>query len=304
MSFVLGLFSITPARSALAVGVQAAFISVCFGADPSFRMPEYPDAEPPAARSPAEVERLLTKAEAAKPQAAEGTADAKLRVVLVAGEKDHGKGEHDYPAWQEVWGRLLVEAPETVVDSAWEFPSAEQIENADVLIFYQRGRWDAERAAAIDPFLARGGGLVYIHWAVDGRGGQEEFAKRIGLASLGGSIKFRHGELDVDFGPGREHPIARNLDKLHWVDESYWQLTGDPSRINLLGTGIEDGKPQPLFWTVEHGRGRVFVSIPGHYMWTFDDPAFRTILLRGIAWAGRRDVDRFNRLVMLDARVE
>ena len=57
-----------------------------------------------------------------------------------------------------------------------------------MLVFFQRGRWNDERAAAIDPFLARGGGAVYIHWAVDGQGGQEEFAKRIGLASLGGSI--------------------------------------------------------------------------------------------------------------------
>src|SRR5437773_364727 len=24
-----------------------------------------------------------------------------VRIVLVAGKKDHGKGEHDYPAWQK-----------------------------------------------------------------------------------------------------------------------------------------------------------------------------------------------------------
>jgi type 1 glutamine amidotransferase len=129
-------------------------------------------------------------------------------------------------------------------------------------------------------------------------------AKRIGLAALGGGIKFRHGPLDIDFSPGADHPIARNFDKVHWVDESYWQLTGDPKEINVLATGVEEGEPRPLFWTVERGRGRVFVSIPGHYMWTFDDPAFRTLLLRGIAWAGRRDVDRFNDVVTLDARME
>ena len=28
----------------------------------------------------------------------------------------------------------------------------------------------------------------------------------------------------------------------------------------------------------------MFVSIPGHYSWTFDDPLFRVLLLRGIAW--------------------
>ena len=149
-----------------------------------------------------------------------------------------------------------------------------------------------------------GGGVVYIHWAVDGRGQQDEMAKRIGLSALGGSIKYRHGPLKIDFSPGAGHPIARNFDTIHWIDESYWSLSGDPQRINLLGTSAEDGQPQSQFWTLEHGRGRVFVSIPGHYSWTFDDPVFRTLLLRGIAWAGHRDVDRFNEIVTVEARVQ
>src|SRR5947209_7558111 len=33
-----------------------------------------------------------------------------LRVLLVAGKKDHGPGEHDYPAWQKAWTRLLARA--------------------------------------------------------------------------------------------------------------------------------------------------------------------------------------------------
>jgi type 1 glutamine amidotransferase len=274
----------------------------CWGEE-SFRMPEYPDAPaPPPLRTRAEVDRLLAGADEAAATA--DRAAPPLRVVLVSGPKYHKKGEHDYPAWVKVWSRLMARAPHTQVDTAYEFPSAAQIENADVLVFFQRGRWDDERAAAIDPFLARGGGAVYVHWAVDGRGGQEEFAKRIGLASLGGSIRYRHGPMNIDLSPGSDHPIARNLDKVDLVDEAYWKLTGDPSELDLIGTSTEDGEPQPTFWTVERGRGRVFVSIPGHYSWTFDDPVFRALLLRGIAWTARRDVDRFNELVTLDARVD
>lgn len=40
-----------------------------------------------------------------------------------------------------------------------------------------------------------------------------------------------------------------------------------------------------MIWTRQAGKGRVFASIPGHYTWTLNDPVFRTILLRGIAWA-------------------
>jgi type 1 glutamine amidotransferase len=272
-------------------------------AESAFRMPVYPDSPAaPAPRTTQEVARLLEGSDA---NAADQERDQPpLKIVLVAGPKDHGQGEHDYPAWQKVWSRLLAEHAQTMVDTAWEFPTPEQVEAASVLVFYQRGQWDDERAAAIDPFLARGGGLVYIHWAVDGRGQQDAMASRIGLAALGGQIRFRHGELHIDFAPGAAHPIARNFDRIRWIDESYWQLSGDPGSIRVLGTSEEDGEPRPQFWTVERGRGRVFVSIPGHYMWTFDDPAFRTLLLRGIAWAGHRPLDRFNELVTKDARVK
>jgi type 1 glutamine amidotransferase len=276
---------------------------VSLGEEQSYRMPQYAESEPPPPRTRDEVAKLLAGAASDKPTSDE-TARSPMQIVLVAGPKDHGKGEHDYPAWQKVWSRLLAEAPETKVDTAWEFPSSEQIDCADVLVFYQRGRWDAERAAAIDPFLARGGGLVYIHWAVDGRGQQEEMAKRIGLSALGGNIRYRHGELKIDFSSGAGHPIARNFNSVRWLDESYWSLSGDPKQIKLLGTSTEDGKPQPQFWTIERGRGRVFVSIPGHFAWTFDDPTFRTLILRGIAWAGHRNVDRFNKLVTMDARMK
>jgi type 1 glutamine amidotransferase len=283
--------------------IAASCTCVSLAQEQSFRMPEYAEDNPPPPRTRQEVAQLIAGADKSQ-SAAEESTDKPLRVVLVAGPKDHGKGEHDYPAWQESWSRLLAEAPATTVDTAWEFPSPLQIDGADVLVFYQRGRWDDDRAAAIDPFLARGGGLVYIHWAVDGRGQQDEMAKRIGLSALGGGIRYRHGELTIDFSPGANHPIARNFSNIRWVDESYWALSGDPSSINLLGTSVEDGQPQPQFWTIERGRGRVFVSIPGHYSWTFDDPTFRALLMRGIAWAGHRSVDRFNELVTLDARVE
>jgi type 1 glutamine amidotransferase len=266
-------------------------------------MPVYANGEAPAPRSREEVAKLLSGA-SKDTASGDETSQRELKITLVAGPKDHGKGEHDYPAWQKVWSRLLAEAPKTAVDTAWEFPSAEQFDRSDVIVFYQRGAWTNDRAAAIDPFLARGGGLVYIHWAIDGRGEQDEMAKRIGLSALGGSIKFRHGELKIDFSPGAGHPIARNFDTIRWFDESYWALSGDPKTIKLLGTSVEDNKPQPQFWTIERSKGRVFVSVPGHFAWTFDDPMFRALLLRGIAWAGHREVDRFNKLVTLDARVE
>ena len=148
-------------------------------------------------------------------------------MVLVAGKKDHGPGEHDYPAWQKAWAELFKLADKVDVVTAWEWPERDEFQKADVMVFFQHGDWDAQRAADIDAFLERGGGLVYIHWAVDGRDNAAGFAKRIGLASVGGKIKFRHGPLDLEFTKEAKHPIARNFDRLKLVDESYWMLTGD-----------------------------------------------------------------------------
>jgi type 1 glutamine amidotransferase len=114
---------------------------------------------------------------------------------------------------------------------------------------------------------------------------------------------FRHGPLDLSFEKEAAHPVTRNFDKLKLVDESYWNLKGDLPKVRVLGSGMEDKKPQPLFWSVDHGKGRVFVSIPGHFSWTVDDPLFRVLLLRGIAWAAKEPVDRFNDLVWPGADV-
>jgi type 1 glutamine amidotransferase len=39
-------------------------------------------------------------------------------------------------------------------------------------------------------------------------------------------------------------------------------------------------------------------STLGHFDWTFDDPFFRTILLRGIAWAAGDSPYRFDPLIL------
>jgi type 1 glutamine amidotransferase len=96
---------------------------------------------------------------------------------------------------------------------------------------------------------------------------------------------------------------VRNFDRIQLYDESYWKLTGDPGDVTLLATSVEEGNATPQMWTRDVGKGRVFVSIPGHYSWTFDDPLFRILLLRGIAWTANEPVDRFNELVPIGARM-
>ena len=252
---------------------------------PPPQMPRDHPGPRPKPRTLAEVNAAL----AGGPQPPEKTRP--IHILMVAGAKDHGIGEHDYPAFQNAWSELLSAANDTQVSTASEWPSAEQFKQADVVVFFQHGDWNDRRATDIDAYLKRGGGLVYIHWAIDGQKGGREFAKRIGLAALG-LVGFRHGEETLAFNLAAKHPITRNFETLKLFDETYWKMAGSLPA---------DGQPQPQMWTREQDKGRVFVSIPGHFSWTFDDPLFRILLLRGIAWTAREPVDRFDDLVLVGA---
>ena len=129
-----------------------------------------------------------------------------LHLVLVAGAKDHGPGEHDYPAWLRAWTVLLESAENVTVTTAMDWPDPETFATADGIVFYQKGDWNEQRAADIDAFLQRGGGVSYIHYAVDGGTDPAGFADRIGLAWKGGGSQFRHGPLELIFDD--QHPIA------------------------------------------------------------------------------------------------
>jgi hypothetical protein len=228
----------------------------------------------------------------------------KLTVVLSAGpSRDHGPGEHDYPLWQRRWARLLRAADGVTVRTVTGWPGPKDFERADVIVLYSHNPgWSAAHAPELDDFLKRGGGLVVIHWAVSGLADVQAYSDRIGLAAKDQATRYRHGPLELDF-TGTRHPIVRNLGKLRLIDESYWGLVGDPARVQVLTGSREEGRLRPQVWVREHGKGRVFVSIPGHYTWTFDDPLFRVLLLRGIAWAAHEPVDRFNELATIGARV-
>lgn len=225
-----------------------------------------------------------------------------LRLLLCIDSKDHGVDEHDYPLWQHRWSKLLALADNVTVTTAQVFPTREQFAAADVLVSYSRNSgWNAERAKLLDEFQQRGGGVVLLHWAMEGGKEAKAYAERVGLAT--GLSKYRHGEMELNF-TGPEHPITRGFTKLKLIDETYWAFHGNETLLRVLARATEEGAPQTQLWAFEQGKGRVFGSIPGHYMWTFDDPLYRVLVLRGIAWAARdADVDRLLELALIGARV-
>jgi putative heme-binding domain-containing protein len=241
----------------------------------------------PAARKEAEIAKIL--AGAPNPP----LATRPLNLVLVSGKKDHGLGEHDYPRWREVWSRLFTLAEKTMMSLAETWPSAEQWKSADAVVFYRRGDWSPRQEEEFDAFLKRGGGATFIHWSLEAGDAAPDLAHRLGLASNRKQTKYRHGPIQLVFEG--EHAISRNFAAVDFTDEIYWNLvSSEKTAVKPLATS--EGHPQA--WTQEpSGGGRIFVTLGGHYSWNFDDPLFRILVLRGMAWSVKEPVDRFNNLI-------
>ncbi len=300
-------------------------ISLC----PALSVNSVRGAVPPPPRDIQEVRAILAQA---PPSAGELRP---LTVVLAANRKDHGPHEHDYPRWMERWNVLLggreagpapvnlygpaadlsqgppPGAAKVKVEIAKDWPSAEQFAQADLVVVFigTGGFWNEARLQVVKALLDRGGGFVAVHSAVIAEPPTARpLAELIGLAWESGYTLFRHGPVDLKI-VAPEHPICKGLPhQIHFEDETYWPLVGDASRINLLATADEKAKdsdqmrPQPMFWTLTVGKGRIYSCVLGHYTWTFDDPYFRILLLRGMAWAAGESPYRFDPLVLCGAR--
>ena len=251
---------------------------------------------PPSLRSRRDVEAVIAKGEKADPQKLKP-----LRVLLVAGPKDHGPGEHDYPLWQKEWAPLLKKSPRVDVSTAFGVPKPEQWESADLAVFYCWGPqfWSDKTGIYehLDKFLARGGGVVLLHSATIAEKDPKAMADHLGLC-YAPMIKFRHGPLDLKAAPGQaEHPVLRGFGTVHHVDESYWPHV-EAGQVQMLATTPEEGQERPMAWAGQRGGGRIFGTLLGHYTWTFDDPMGRLLILRGMAWAAGQPAGRFDALAL------
>ena len=295
----------------------AAVCSLAFWCSGQVSAAEKPEAPEPRSRS--EIEAVLAKAAGTRPSGE----IRHLNIVLVADEKDHGENEHDYPLWQERWKTLLaggqgpvnlygpadsnskdVRGGENVtVTTAKGWPNKEQLASADVIVAFCYIKWDDEKLSQLAEYLKRGGGFVPVHSATWTRPAPSERLAK--LTGCGGFTLYRHGPLKLTF-TGENDPICLGLpETIEFFDESYWPLTPDANdkQMKVLAVSEErisrtsgEKRPQPMFWTYRYGQGRIFGCVPGHYMWTFDDPYFRLLLLRGMAWSAGEWPCRFDSL--------
>ncbi|MFC5456513.1 PVC-type heme-binding CxxCH protein [Prosthecobacter fluviatilis] len=237
-----------------------------------------------------------------------------LRVFIRSGPKSHGPGAHDHPAFLRDWVPLLNErgAKATGGDA---FPTKEQLDATDVLILHLDSGGDikiGQERKDLMEFLQRGGGIVTIHAASVSKD-HDWFKGIIGGSWHHGQTKWREGPMHLYF-TDHENPITKDVSNFAMDDEIYYDMDVLPECRILAGaytpkpSGARNEKAakrateitkggkevsiydiQPQVWTYEKDNYRSFVSIPGHYYANFSRPNFRALLLRGIAWAGKRE---------------
>lgn len=240
-------------------------------------------------------------------------------MYIRSGPKSHGPGAHDYPRFLREWVPLLHGRGARAV-GAEAFPTRAQLDETDVLVLHAQEAGnitDPAERQNLRAFLARGGGLVVIHAGAVSRD-PDWFREVVGGSWRNGTTKWLEGPMHLYF-VDRESPITKGVSNWAMDDEIYYdmdilpearilaaaytpkpagardprfqkraeELTGGGKRVSIYDV-------QPQMWTyertVEGGTTpyRAFVSIPGHLYENFDRPNYRAILLRGIAWAGRR----------------
>jgi type 1 glutamine amidotransferase len=177
-------------------------------------------------------------------------------------------------------------------------------------------QWPKEVEQDLEQFVSQGGGFVSYHAANNSFPSWENYNKMIALGwrdkSYGPSfiIDAKGDVIKIPTGEGRnpghgpehdfvitvketDHPIYKGVPK-HWK-HPHEQLTHGqhgPGGMKILSSAWskDTNENEPMDWTVNYGKGRVYTTMLGH-LWK-DGPdtsmkciGFQTILIRGTEWA-------------------
>ncbi len=105
------------------------------------------------------------------------------------------------------------------------------------------------------------------------------------------------------------HPVTRGMPErwLHAQDELYERLRGPAENITILATAyssadenipvwdnsyVGTGRHEPMLFTIDYGKGRVFHTPMGHAFYSMECVGFITALQRGAEWAATGDLSQ------------
>jgi type 1 glutamine amidotransferase len=225
--------------------------------------------------------------------------EAKTTFLLIGKDRDHPPQSHEYMSECELLAKCLRQTPgvEAVVSNGW--PSDPKLlESVDAIVLYTAMGGNVlaapQRRAQVEALLARGVGLVAIHWST---GADDGLNGVWWLDHLGGWFAFSFSKFLVRDSRvrqvHREHPICRGWSDFDFRDEYYIGLKFHPDAQPLLVASI-DGQEQTIGWTYERPGGaqpgRSFGFVCGHFHECFANDSFRRSVVNAALWAAHLEV--------------
>jgi uncharacterized protein len=215
----------------------------------------------------------------------------KIKVLLVTG--DDVLPYHDWHTVSQALKETLVSCGKfevRVCEDAGVLDSAATLGRYDlVLLDYYNAKTPTLSAGAkenLASFVKDGKGLVITHLSSASFKEWEEFHKLCGRYWVMG--KSGHGPRGVFKAriTKTDSPITQGLADFEADDELYSKLQGDvPITVLLEADSDWSKKTEPLVFTVEYGKGRVFHETLGHDAKAVNNPTVQKLIQRGCEWA-------------------
>ena len=245
------------------------------------------------------------------------TKEPPKKIVLVAGAKSHGPGEHEYEKGARLLKQCLDTSPNLhgftteVYTNGWP-PDDKAFDDAATVLFYCDG---SDRDEQADPLLRgkrletlqklmdRGVGFVAVHYTVfvPSKRGGDQF-----LDWAGGYFDYESGDKPKGWyskiknctarvtPASPDHPVSRGLKPFELTEEFYYNMRfrpGDKRLAPILSAAIPDEPPQVVAWAVERkDGGRGFAWTGGHYHSNWRDENVRRMVLNALVWTAKGEV--------------
>ena len=254
-------------RAILAVGVLAAVLAF-FGA-----------ALPAGAEDAAKIKTLLITGDDVKPHPWQETSKASKDLLVASGKFD-------------------VTVVEDLAKINELLEKKDDLGKFDLIVYMRYNTkkeagepTDAGKANLLD-FVKGGKGFTVCHLSSASFNKWEEWNKLCGRYWIMG--KSGHGPRSVFKSKiaDKEHCITKGAEEFEIDDELYAKLCGE-EKIHVLVEADSDWskKTEPLLFTLEYGKGRVFHDAYGHDGKAVNTPGHAKLFVRGCEWAAKGKVE-------------
>ena len=218
-------------------------------------------------------------------------APGKIKVLLVTG--DDVQPAHNWREVSQAIRETLTASGKfevRVCEDAGVLDSAATLGRYDLVFLHlynaKTPTLSASAKENLASFVKDGKGLVISHLTSAAFKEWDEFHKLCGRYWVMGQSG--HGKRSVFKAhiANKDHPITQGLADFDADDELYAKLLGDaPITVLVEADSDWSNKTEPLAFTIEYGKGRVFHETFGHDAKALQNPAVQKLIQRGCEWA-------------------